>query len=155
MTSEAGQGSTFTLYLPRTDAPDQPARTGDVLSRTGGRGCVLVVEDNVAVGEFATQLLTDLGYETMLAPDAARALALLDEGGERFDLVFSDVVMPGMSGVELAQRVRDRYPTLPVVLTSGYSHVLAADARHGFALLHKPYSVEELSRVLGEAMARP
>ena len=152
--SEAGRGTTFTLYLPRTDTPAAPVVTGEAMPSAGGRGCVLVVEDNVAVGEFATQLLTDLGYETMLASDAARALALLEERDGRFDLVFSDVVMPGMGGVELAGRVRDRYPTLPVVLTSGYSHVLAADARHGFALLHKPYSVEELSRVIGDAMAR-
>ena len=152
--SERGRGTMFTLFLPRTDARDEPAPTSSDPRSAGGRGCVLVVEDNVAVGEFATQLLTDLGYETTLASDAARALALLKERDGRFDLVFSDVVMPGMGGVELATRMRDLYPTLPVVLTSGYSHVMAADVRHGFTLLHKPYSVEELSSVIGDAMAR-
>jgi CheY-like chemotaxis protein len=67
-------------------------------------------------------------------------------------VVFSDVVMPGMDGVELGRRLRERWPDLPVVLTSGYSHVLAEDARHGFPLLHKPYSVEDLSRVLRHAI---
>nr|WP_307826449.1 response regulator [Microvirga arvi] len=62
--------------------------------------------------------------------------------------MFSDVVMPGMSGVELGQEIRRLYPGLPVVLTSGYSHVLAEEGRHGFELLHKPYAAEDLSRVL-------
>ncbi len=63
-------------------------------------------------------------------------------------MVFSDVVMPGMSGLELAREIRQHYPNLPVVLTSGYSHVLAEEGRHGFELLHKPYAVEDVSRVL-------
>jgi DNA-binding LytR/AlgR family response regulator len=63
-------------------------------------------------------------------------------------LVFSDVVMPGISGLELGRRIRNRWPSLPVVLTSGYSQVLADDADHGFLVLHKPYSVGELGRIL-------
>jgi DNA-binding NtrC family response regulator len=109
---------------------------------------VLVVEDNAAVGEFAAQLLEDLGYEPDLAGNAAEALRLLGAERGRFDAVFSDVVMPGMSGVEFGQIVRERWPGLPVVLTSGYSHALVQDTRHGFPLLRKPYSVEELSKVL-------
>jgi DNA-binding NtrC family response regulator len=62
--------------------------------------------------------------------------------------VFSDVVMPGMSGIDLAEEIRRRYPELPVVLTSGYSHVLAREGTHGFELLQKPYSIEQLSRTL-------
>ena len=68
------------------------------------------------------------------------------------DVVFSDVVMPGMSGVDLGGEVRRLYPDVPVILTSGYSHVLAQSGRHGFELLHKPYSVEQLSRVLRKAI---
>ena len=69
-----------------------------------------------------------------------------------FDLVFSDVIMPGMSGVEMAQIIRERYPDLPVVLTSGYSSVLAQNIDHGFELIQKPYSVEALSRTLRKAI---
>ena len=108
---------------------------------------MLVVEDNVEVGRFSTQILQDLGYETTWAANADEALKLLDEVNG-FDVVFSDVVMPGMSGVELGQEIRRRYPGLPVVLTSGYSHVLAEEGRHGFELLQKPYAAEELSRML-------
>jgi DNA-binding NtrC family response regulator len=67
--------------------------------------------------------------------------------------VFSDVIMPGMNGVELATVIRERYPGLPVVLTSGYSSVLADNAHHGFELIQKPYSVEALSRILRKAIS--
>ena len=110
------------------------------------------MEDNAQVGEFATQALQELGYDSIHAVNAERALAELSKDCTRFHIVFSDVVMPGMSGLELAQEIRRRYPDVPVVLTSGYSHVLAQNGKHGFELLHKPYSVEQLSRVLRKAV---
>lgn len=82
------------------------------------------------------------------------ALARL-ESEANFDIVFSDVIMPGIGGVELARIIRKRWPATRVVLTSGYSHVLATDAHHGFPLLHKPYSVEELSHILRQAATEP
>ena len=85
--------------------------------------------------------------------NARAALAILAENEFAVDLVFSDVIMPGMNGVELAGVIRERYPGLPVVLTSGYSHVLAENAHRGFDLIQKPYSVEALSRILRKAMA--
>jgi YesN/AraC family two-component response regulator len=62
--------------------------------------------------------------------------------------VFSDVVMPGMNGIDLARRIREEHHDLPVLLASGYSHVLAQNGTYGFELLQKPYSVEDLSRLL-------
>lgn len=110
------------------------------------------MEDNEDVGKFATAALEELGYETVLATGAQAALAALESGQGRFHVVFSDVVMPGMSGVELGKEVRRLYPDVSVILTSGYSHVLAQNGRHGFELLHKPYSIEQLSRVLRKAI---
>ena len=152
--SEPGHGTTVVLHLPLSAKPVQShqrntSRSADPV----GRCNILVVEDNAAVGEFSTQLLQDLGYHTVLARNASEALKLLDENPERFDLVLSDVVMPGIDGVALGKEIRKRWPDLPFVLNSGYSHVLADDGSHGFDLLHKPYSVEELSRVLRRAMA--
>jgi DNA-binding LytR/AlgR family response regulator len=86
--------------------------------------------------------------------DADQALAELERTPERFDVVFTDVVMPGMNGVDLARVIQKRRPDIPVVLSSGYSHVLAEDQHHGFPLLHKPYSVEDLSRILRRARQR-
>lgn len=151
--SELGKGTTFTLYLPmverdvETGGASDPGRDHGHDEDGGGRR-VLVVEDNIEVGRFSTQLLQDLGYETTWAANAREALTLLDEDAARFDVVFSDVVMPGMSGIELGREIRQRFPGLPVVLTSGYSHVLAEEGRHGFELLHKPYAVDDVSRVL-------
>ena len=88
----------------------------------------------------------------MWAADAQEALAELGKDAKRFDIVFSDVVMPGMNGIDLAKAIRAAHPELPVVLTSGYSNVLAQNGTHGFELLHKPYSVEQLSRLLRKAM---
>ena len=110
------------------------------------------LRDNLAVGQFATETLHDLGYRTTWASNAREALDLLAVGDARFDLVFSDVIMPGMNGVELAEAVRRTYPGLPVVLTSGYSDVIAEEGSHGFELIHKPYSVEALSLVLRRLM---
>ena len=153
--SELGRGTTFTLYLPQVEgSARQPRDGGDEPVAAGAGLLVLVVEDNVGVGEFCTQMLQDLGYRTEWATDAEEALLILDNGKHVFDAVFSDVVMPGMGGIALAQELRRRLPDLPVVLASGYSHVLAQDADHGFKLLHKPYSAAQLSRVLRHAIAQ-
>ncbi|MFF7710551.1 PAS domain-containing protein [Pseudomonas sp. NPDC007930] len=152
--SEVGAGTTFTLYLPRVagEVEPAPAAPADVPLEEGHGTCVLVVEDNPEVGAFAIQALAELGYTPVLAGSAREALAVLGEGADGFDVVFSDVVMPGTSGIELAHALRQLYPALPVVLTSGYSHVLAESGTDGFELLHKPYSVEQLSRVLRKAV---
>ena len=152
--SELGRGTTFTLYLPEVEAPESlPHDDGDVPRVSGAGQRVLVVENNLGVGEFCTQMLHDLGYRTQWAKNGEEALGMLAQGAT-FEVVFSDVVMPGMGGIALARELRRRYPDLPVVLASGYSHVLAQDADHGFELLHKPYSAEQLSRVLERAIAR-
>jgi signal transduction histidine kinase/ActR/RegA family two-component response regulator len=152
VSSEVGYGSTFTLYLPRVSADRHtPApRADDVVIEEGHGMSVLVVEDNREVGRFATDALGELGYAPRLVGDARDALAELARDAGRYDVVFSDVVMPGMTGIELAQQIRELYTDLPVVLTSGYSHVLAQNGTFGFELLQKPYSIEELSRVLAK-----
>ena len=149
--SEVGQGTKFVLYLPRVEATaDTVAIEPEPL--VDGHGTrVLLIEDNVEVGSFATQTLAELGYSTLLVSNAVAALSELASDADRFDVVFTDVVMPGMNGIELAQEIRSRHGDLPVVLTSGYSHVLAQDGTGGFELLHKPYSVEQLSRILRNA----
>jgi two-component system NtrC family sensor kinase len=151
--SELGTGSVFTLHLPRviadivarSDAPEaEPMEAGQGLA-------VLLVEDNRDVGAFAGDALGELGYTTTMVTSGAEALDELGRHASRYDVVFSDVVMPGISGIELAQDIRRLYPDLPVVLTSGYSHVLAQNGTAGFDLLRKPYSVDQLSRVLNKA----
>ncbi len=151
----AGEGATFTLYLPRTHKLAQAVeRRSESESEALERGCILVVEDNAQVGEFSTELLNDLGFQTLFASNAIDALRLLDEHPTRIDLVFSDIVMPGMDGLQLGQEIRRRFPGLPVVLTSGYSDVLAGEGSFGYELLHKPYSVESLSHAPRKVLAK-
>ena len=153
--SVLNQGATFTLYLPSVQTA-QPTVKPMALKKhhTFGEGAwVLVVEDNEAVGTFSTEMMHDLGYKTKWAASAAEALDILERNANRFDLVFSDVIMPGMNGVEFARIVRERYNHLPVVLTSGYSEVLATEGHQGFDLIQKPYSVEALSQILLSALS--
>jgi signal transduction histidine kinase/ActR/RegA family two-component response regulator len=155
VTSTQGKGATFTIYLPQAQSPAAEKEAAALTSETSttGRGYrVLVVEDNDDVGQFSTELLEDLGYVVRRVANANAALAILGENEFAVDLVFSDVIMPGMNGVELAGIIRERYPGLPVVLTSGYSNVLAENAHRGFELIQKPYSVESLSRILRKAI---
>ena len=153
--SEAGEGAAFTLYLPRShDLADLKAAAPATSSRVmGGGACVLVVEDNEAVGQFSTEMLQDLGYETTWAGNAAEGLALLCDPTKTFQLVFTDVIMPGMNGIDFAREVRRLFPELPVLLTSGYSDVLALEGSGGFELVQKPYSVETLSHAIATALA--
>ncbi len=148
--SRVGLGTTFTLYLPvaradQIEAAAQPryARTERLKTQR-----VLLVEDNETVGQFARGLLEELGQVVTLAQNGEAALELLEASSGKFDLVFSDVIMPGINGLQLAQSVATRWPDLEVVLTSGYSHVLAEEGTHGFKLLRKPYSVDALVGIL-------
>lgn len=151
--SEVGQGSTFSLYLPRVPPDLLPQRQAPntAPALTGSGMSVLVVEDNIELANFAADGLTELGYSITLVDNATDALAELVVDAERFDVVFSDVVMPGMTGLDLARAIRDRSIGVPVVLTTGYSEALAQEGSLGFELVQKPYSIEELSQVLYRA----
>lgn len=150
--STPGNGATFTLFLPRSSAEAGRAAIETQAASPIGEGTrVLIVEDNIEVGQFATDALAALGCDTVLAVNARDALDKLGNGAAQFDIVFSDVVMPGMSGVELGREVNRLHPGLPVILTSGYSTALAQNGTQGFEVLQKPYSVEELARALRKA----
>lgn len=148
--SALGGGTAFTLYLPleqHAQLRPTPARALDLRPIATRR--VLLVEDNEAVGDFARSLFEELGQDVTWVQNAQDALAVLEIEAASVDLVFSDVIMPGMNGLDLARRIEARWPAVRVVLTSGYSHVLAQEGAHGFELLRKPYSVEGLRGVLG------
>ncbi|UGY06623.1 hybrid sensor histidine kinase/response regulator [Bradyrhizobium quebecense] len=153
VTSEVGKGSTFTLYLPRVVGRHnvQSPLTEDAPSVDPTSASVLIVEDNAEVGKFAADTLTQLGCTCVLVENATHALEELAVDPGRFDLVFTDVVMPGMSGIELAEEIRRQRLDLPIVLASGYSQVLSQQGSGGFELLQKPYSAEQLARMLHKA----
>ncbi|MCT8003152.1 PAS domain S-box protein [Sphingomonas sanguinis] len=148
--SRIGMGTAFTLYLPLAKPEEISARASALQKRRAKLTThrVLLVEDNDVVGQFARDLLQEIGQVVTWVKSGEAALALLETSAEKFDLVFSDVVMPGMSGLELAKAVATRWPDLETVLTSGYSHVLVEQANHGFRLLRKPYSMDGLITLL-------
>ncbi len=111
--SALGEGTTFTLYLPRVGPSRAAAPVEEPEALAEGHGTrVLVVEDNLDVGAFAEQALRELGYVTVWAKDAHQALAEIERDSSQFEVVFSDVVMPGMNGVELAGEIRRRRPDI-------------------------------------------
>jgi PAS domain S-box-containing protein len=150
--SAEGEGTRLSIILPRTTKAPRARTEGEVMT-TDHRGLrVLLVEDNEQVRHFAEGLLGELGCAVVTAACGEEALERL--GQEEVDLLFSDVVMPGMSGVELATRVRERYPHLPVLLASGYSEEVFRGAAADFKLIAKPYSLETLDRGISAAKAR-
>lgn len=155
--STPGKGTKVSLRLPMADPGLRPSASANAMSNSevrNGGGCVLIVEDNQDVGQFALQLLSDLGYSATWAKNAVEALRRIECDNEGYDIVFSDVVMPGgMTGLELAHKLQQIRPELPVVLTSGYSEVLADGQGINFELLRKPYSVESLSRALRKSLS--
>jgi DNA-binding NtrC family response regulator len=131
------------------------AEVGEVKEYALASGRVLIVEDNVEVGKIAVQLLADLGYSTTLARQSQSAIDIIETDPTAFDLVFSDVVMPGaMTGIDLAREIGRRWPGLPVILTTGYSDVLAEGGGENFDVLRKPYSVDRLSILIRSKLQR-
>jgi two-component system cell cycle sensor histidine kinase/response regulator CckA len=119
--SEPGVGSAFKLYFPRVEAPASTERPGVSVTLAGGIGTVFVVEDEPGVRDMTTQMLTRSGYRVIAVADGAEAMARLAGLGEPIDVLVTDVIMPHMSGIELAGLVMDRYPDVGVVMLSGYT----------------------------------
>jgi len=149
--SEIGHGTKVTIYLPRsrsTVAARAPEDTAQY--RAVGHQTVLVVEDNLDVRNVAVSLLEQLGYRTIAVESSAAALDVLSSRQD-VSLVFSDVVLPGhIDGLALGREIAERYPHVPVVLTTGYAKVF--DSEPEFPVLRKPYQVSVLGRVIRDAL---
>ena len=119
--SEPGIGSSFKLHFPRVDAAVTTELPTIAATPAVGAGTVLVVEDERVVRDMTTQLLTRSGYEVIAVAGGAEAMIRLVGLDEPIDVLITDVVMPNMSGIELAEWTMDRYPYVGVVLLSGYT----------------------------------
>ena len=151
LTSAEGEGTTVSILLPRSTKE---------LTGVGSEGAaptlpeglqVLLVEDNAQVRAFAEELLKDLGCT--VASVASGEEALNQVAGSDFDLVLSDIVMPGIGGIELADRIGQLRPGLPVVLATGYSEQ-AAEGQPQKPVILKPYSAADLSEAMARALTR-
>ncbi|HET9335686.1 MAG TPA: PAS domain S-box protein [Sphingomicrobium sp.] len=148
--SNEGNGTTLRILLPRTGKRLSEERRKEGAPQLPNGLRVLLVEDNLQVRDFAADLLEDLHCEVVTANNAAEALVAL--AGE-FDLVFTDVVMPGMSGLELAERLAELRPELPILLATGFSENLAGGGGEDLTVVSKPYDASSLARGIATATA--
>ena len=150
--SKVGEGTTVTIYLPRTHAITPAADLPTLETRPAQRLLVLLVDDDNDVREVAAAMIEEIGYDVVAADSGEAALRELDP--ERFALVVTDVAMPGMSGVEFARKVRERAPHLPIVFASGYAdvHTFGAELADE-VVLKKPFRVTEVAARLAGALA--
>ena len=160
--SEIKNGTTVNLYLPREyggpiDSPTTPP-AHDCSDRPVRNALILVVEDDERVMRITLQRLQTLGHRTIDATDGVKALEILEKRDD-IDLVFTDLVMPGgISGYRLAEIVKERFPRLPVLMTSGYAEDLVhADelASRSLKLLRKPYKIDDLAALIKGILTQP
>ena len=152
ITSTPRRGTAITLFLPRSfeklESPPEPSVTAGTAPNAGA---ALLVEDNGEVAEVARSYFEQLGYRVEQAAGAQSALERIEREGN-IDLIFSDILMPGrMNGLDLANAVRQRFPAIAVLLTTGYSSSAQNAVRQGFEVLRKPYDLAALERALRAA----
>lgn len=153
--SEPGVGTSFVALLPAIDGAQRATATGE--PHETATGTVLVVDDERALREIVRRVLREAGYEVLVAANGEQALALADAHGGTIDLLLTDVVMPGMLGPELAQRVRERRPAAAVAYMSGFAETVlgpAADLEPG-VLLDKPFTAAALLAHVRGALPPP
>jgi two-component system, cell cycle sensor histidine kinase and response regulator CckA len=147
--SEPGQGSTFKVYLPRTDEAVVAARPSLAPQNLRGHETVLLVEDEEAVRGVAQRMLERYGYRVLVAQNPGDALLVSELHDQRIDLLLTDVVMPRMNGAELASRFLTRWPQLKVLYMSGYtdaSVVARGVLESDVPFLQKPFTSDQFAR---------
>jgi signal transduction histidine kinase/CheY-like chemotaxis protein len=155
--STPGQGTTFTIYLkPAIGVADADALVTASQERApGGDERVLVVDDEPAVRRLLARILRSRGYDVFETEDANSALALLGSTSRPMDLVVTDIVMPNMSGVRLAQQIRRQWPTVKILFVSGFpTNEALPGSEISSALLGKPFTPEEIEAKVRELLDR-
>ncbi|MCC6262438.1 MAG: PAS domain S-box protein [Bryobacterales bacterium] len=156
--SDVTRGSIFRIFLPMAEPEKVVREESDESGFTRGSGVVLLVDDEEIVLTVAKTMLTQLGYTVLTAENGARALEIYRANPGQIDLVFLDVMMPGIDGRECARRLRAEYPEVRILLTSGYlpETIETGTPRiDGLPLLNKPYQLTDLSQVIEQTLSAP
>jgi CheY-like chemotaxis protein len=157
VSSEPGKGCAFTVFLPRIEkAPIE----NDVIEDTKSAGdeTILLVDDEQAIVEIGIEMLTRLGYRVNACTGSKEALELFNRQPEEFDLVICDLTMPKMTGEQLAGKLRDIRPDIPIILCTGYStriSELSAENMGIDALLLKPLTMSQIGSVIRKVLDKP
>jgi two-component system, cell cycle sensor histidine kinase and response regulator CckA len=151
--SEPGRGTAFTIYLPRVDEPcDMLTSPAASPSSVGGSETILLVEDEESVRQLVRETLESRGYRVLEAPNGEAALALAAQHKDDLHLVITDVVMPGLSGHELARQLLAARPSLKVLYLSGYAQDAFPPSESHKAFLQKPFTLQNLARKVREVL---
>jgi two-component system, NtrC family, sensor kinase len=154
--SEKGLGSTVKIYLPRRVPDDADNEVPTQPRANGGAGeAILVVEDDEGVRSYTGEILHELGYRVLVAPDAKDALRFIEQPERHIDLLLTDMVMPGLNGRQLADAARAIRPDLPVLFMTGYSrNAIVHQGRldSGLSLIQKPFGRDALAAKVREAL---
>jgi len=154
--SEPGQGSSFRIYLPRIEEMAHQAPPEPVQGLSGGHGeTLLVVEDDDSLRALTLEALESLGYRALVAGAPEEALRLVERNLDAVSLLITDVVMPGMNGRELAERLCQRKPDLKCLFVSGYTADIIANQGvllEGVTFLQKPYTIRKLAARVREVL---
>ncbi|MBD3647237.1 MAG: response regulator, partial [Pseudomonadales bacterium] len=149
--SEQGKGATFRIQLPRSMEDRSTARAESTVRSEGAtEAVIMVVEDEASVRNLVTRLLSNEGYEVISIEDPTKVLH--DSRLDRVNLLITDIVMPGMKGPELAERVREKCPGIAVLLMTGYARDESVALKYGEPILAKPFSPTDLSRRVRELL---
>jgi CheY-like chemotaxis protein len=152
--SEPGHGTTFKVYIPRSEGRDRPVTPRSVRQIAPRTETILLVEDEAATRDAVHRSLTRAGYKVLLASNGAEALRIANANGSEIALVLSDSMMPEMGGLELAKRLRTTRPELVVLLMSGYTEEAAAlgFGRENLPFIEKPFAAADLLAAIDAAL---
>jgi PAS domain S-box-containing protein len=152
--SEPRRGATFTIYLPQSEPSAECPAIIDASGDHVAAGTILLVDDDESIRTLGARTLRQLGYTVLTARHAAEAISLAERHGGPIDLLFTDLIMPGVNGRALAERLTRSLTGLKVLYTSGYAgnEIASRDVEEDF--IQKPYTPESLGRAVREALDR-
>jgi PAS domain S-box-containing protein len=156
VSSQVGAGTAFKLYLPRIDAGPMPERNETIAPTVGGAGTILLVEDQEAVRTLTKAVLRQYGYHVIEAFDGEEAIAVANRFSGQIHLLLTDVILPGMNGRVVSERLKGLRPDVKVLFMSGYTADLIAHRGAldcGVAFLRKPFSPEQLAAKVRDVLA--
>jgi two-component system, cell cycle sensor histidine kinase and response regulator CckA len=154
--SKVGEGTTMTIYLPLFGEPVSPNREPFAIDQTIlGSETILLVEDNDTLRGSVANMLSELGYNVLEAENGTLALTILESEQEKIDLIISDVVMPKMGGVVFYQHIKQKYPTLPLIMMTGYPLGEQTPELADLPWIAKPFSVQVLGTKIRALLPHP
>lgn len=159
VSSEPGQGTTFQVYLPQVarKATDTDTKTTENIQTFSGREHILLVDDEITVLNLEKKILRGLGYQVSASTESSKALQLFLDAPDKFDLIITDMTMPGMNGTELAKSVLAAKPDFPIIICTGYSELITAEKAQEIGIkeyISKPISLKNFAATVHQVLNR-